>query len=292
MDLSNLIPASILNENIFSIENWFLIAMAIVWMIVSSIQDFRKREVENWWNFSLIIFALVYRAFLSVEKMNFMYIVWGIIGLAGGFVLANVFYYSRIFAGGDAKLLMALGVIIPLSLSWQTNLYLLALFLIFFILAGSVYGLVFSIFLTIKNYKRFTLEFPKQFKKYSKIIFVILCIVLLVIAFFIFIHFYMGILLGIILFISPFLLVYAKALEEGCMFKLVNVKDLTIGDWTVKSIRAGKEVIKPNWEGLSEQELILIKKYCKGKIEVKQGIPFVPSFLLAFLAMVVFLKFF
>lgn len=291
MDFFNILSIASIEE-IFSIENWFLIVMAFVWMMVSSVQDFRKREVENWWNFSLIVFALVYRAFLSIMHWNWMYLAWGLIGLACGFILANAFYYSRIFAGGDAKLLMALGTIIPLSLFWQTNLFLLTLFLLFFILAGSIYGIFFSVFLTIVNYRNFLKEFPKQLKKYSKTVFITSIVILFIILFFVVIKFYTGILLGLVLFIAPFLLVYSKAIEAGCMFKLVNVQTLTIGDWTTKPIKAGKKIIKPNWEGLSEEEVSLIKKYSKGKVEVKQGIPFIPSFLLAFFLMIVFLLFY
>ena len=119
-------------SEIFSVPNLFLIGIAIFWMIMGSIQDIKRREVENWWNFSLIIFALAFRAFFSIENSNYWYLVWGLIGLAAGFIIANIFYYGRMFAGGDAKLLMALGTILPFSLDLWTNLGILIL-LYFFI---------------------------------------------------------------------------------------------------------------------------------------------------------------
>ena len=72
---------------LFVFENWFLIAVAVLWILVASIQDFRKREVANWWNFSLIIIVLAYRIFLSIAKTNYWYALWGVIGLGAGFAV-------------------------------------------------------------------------------------------------------------------------------------------------------------------------------------------------------------
>ena len=278
----DLLGFSVTNE-IFSIPNLFLIGVGIFWMIVASIQDIRKREVENWWNFSLIIFVLAFRALLSVETWNYWYFLWGIIGLAGGFVLANAFYYGRLFAGGDAKLLMALGTILPLSLSWQTNLNILILFLILFLFAGSIYGLFYSFGMMIFHFNNFQKEFSKQFKKYYQLIIYIELFNLILILICLLTSFYFGLTFCVILFLSPFLLIYARAIEEACMIKLVSKKDLTIGDWLYKPIKIGNKIIKPNWEGLNENELVLINKKLNRKIFIKQGLPFVPSFLIAFI---------
>lgn len=290
--LTTLLPFPVSLNDLFSPINLFLISVAIFWMFVSSIQDFKHREVENWWNFSLIILVLAFRAFLSIEKSNYMYFLWGLIGLAVGFILANIFYYARMFAGGDAKLLMALGVVLPLSLSWQINLTLLILFLTFFLLAGSLYGLVYSLFLTFANFNKFIKEFSKQFKKNKPLILILNLILAIVFILFLFFNFYVGLSLVAILFFSPYLFLYAKAVEDSCMEYNVPISKLTIGDWTTRPIKAGKKIIKPNWEGLSEEELKSIKKYCNGSVLVKQGIPFVPTFLIAFILMILFLNFF
>jgi len=96
-------------------EFWFLIVLAFVWIIIAIIQDLRKREVANWLNFSFVAVALVYRVFLSILLWDYRYFVYGAAGFAIFFVFANFFYYARIFAGGDAKLLMALGAVFPFS---------------------------------------------------------------------------------------------------------------------------------------------------------------------------------
>jgi Flp pilus assembly protein protease CpaA len=276
---------------IFSVPNLFLIGIAIFWMVIASIQDIRKREVENWWNFSLIIFALAFRAFLSIENSNYWYFLWGIIGFAGGFILANAFYYARMFAGGDAKLLMALGVILPFSLDVWTNLGIIILFLILFLLAGSFYGLLYSLGTMVINFKNFKKEFLRQFGKYKKLSIYVCVLSLAAIIIFFISGFYLGIALAGVLFLTPILLIYAKSIEECCMIKSVNVRDLTIGDWLYKFVKIGKRKIMPNWEGLSEKQLKLIQTHLHGKILIKQGLPFVPAFLIAFVLMLVMIYF-
>ena len=139
-----------LNE-IFIPENLFLIGLGIVWMIVAIIQDFRSREVANWWNFSLIVAALSYRGFISISSANYWPALWGVIGLVVGIILGNLFYYARMFAGGDAKLMYSLGTLLPLGMTWRLNLSLLIWFLLLFLVVGGVYGLVYSFILCLVN---------------------------------------------------------------------------------------------------------------------------------------------
>jgi hypothetical protein len=271
--------------DVFSSYNFGLIVIGLVWILVSVVMDFRKREVANFWNFSLIAIALVYRAFLSIELGNFWFLLWGLIGLGVGFVFANLFYYMRMFAGGDAKLLMALGPVLFLSLDWKINLFILVAFLIFFLFAGGLYGLVASVVLSLMNFKNFKKQFGIYFKKYRMIIIhaILLGIVLLILG--IIFNFLSMIFLGVLFIISPFLFVYASAVQEASLVRKINVKDLTIGDWLAEDVRFNKKIIKKNWQGLSEQEVLFIQKNFKEKVLVKYGIPFTPSFLIAYVVL-------
>jgi prepilin signal peptidase PulO-like enzyme (type II secretory pathway) len=91
----------------------------------------------------------------------------------------------------------------------------------------------------------------------------------------------------LIAFLLPFLFVYGKAVEECCMIKEIEVKELTEGDWLYRDIRVGKKIVKADWEGLSTDDLKILKKYKKGKVLIKQGIPFVPVFLVSFAVLLV-----
>jgi len=286
LNLLNFLPIPIDVAEIFSGYNIFLIAIAVFWLVIASIQDFRKREVENWWTFSLIAFVLAFRMFVSVSEMNITYFIWGLIGLGIGFILMNVFYYGRMFGGGDAKMLMALGTIIPLSLNWVINLELIILFVLIFMFAGAIYGVFYSLIVMLINFKRFKQEFHSVLKKYKKWAYIIEILSLLLFSLSIGFNFYIGKLLGILIFISPLLMIWAKAIENSCMIKFVNVKDLTIGDLLINNLKVGNKTIKPNWEGLSEDELNLIQKKYKKKVLIRYGVPFIPAFLIALLILI------
>ena len=275
--------------NILSPENLFLIFLGLIWIIVAVIQDFRKREVANWWNFSLIIIALVYRSFLSLELENAVYITIGFIGLSIGFLFAELFYYTRIFAGGDAKLLMALGTILPLSLSFSENFILFLLFVMAFLFSGAIYGMVYSIFLVFINFNEFKKGFLRRVYRYkfAFLLIFIFCLILTLIAFYSSIDFLFYI--SVLIFLSPLLIIYAKVIEEICLNKYIDVRDLSVGDWTIKNIKVKNKIIKPNWEGLSEEQVKILKKNYKGKVLVREGIPFTPAFLFGFLIIIIFL---
>ncbi len=270
-------------------EYWFLVILGLVWIIVAVIQDLRKREVANWWNFSLIAVALAYRANLSVFLGDYWYLWWGLIGFGVFFVLAYAFYYGRAFAGGDAKLLMGLGTVLPFSNIFMENLQIFIYFIVLLLFCGGIYGLLYSLVLSYKNKKKFVKEFSKQFDKNKKImkIFIILAIVILIGI--LIVQEYLFTWFALIVLLFPFLYIYAKSIEESSMIKGKKVKELTIGDWLYRPVKVGKKTIKPNWEGLSEKELKLIQKY-RGKIMIKEGIPFTPAFLFAFIVLIWILR--
>ena len=125
------------------IEIIFLVLLALIWIVFATVQDLKSREVANWLNFSLIIFAMGFRFFYGLFGSNgFGLFYQGIIGLMIFFILGNFLYYSRMFAGGDAKLMIALGAILPLSENFMTNINYFIGFFILFLVAGTVYGLI------------------------------------------------------------------------------------------------------------------------------------------------------
>ena len=269
----------------FFIENLFLIILALIWIIIAVVMDIRKREVANWLNFSLIAIALSYRAFVSLWLQDYRFFIYGLAGFAIFFGLANLFYYSRIFAGGDAKLLMGLGAVLPFSSSIYNNFVIFLYFTVLLLFCGGIYGLIYSVFMAIKNKKIFIKEFKEYFEKNKKFvhIFFILSIVLAILV--LFFTEEILLILPLLLMTFPLLYIYAKAVEEASMVKFVSPSELTIGDWLYEDIKIGKKKIKPNWEGLNESELKLLQKR-KEKVKIKQGIPFTPAFLLAFLILI------
>lgn len=267
-------------------ENIFLIILALIWMVGAILQDLRRREVDNLWNFSLIGFALGYRFITVLFNGNYWFFLNGLIGLLIFFILGNIFYYSRLFAGGDAKLLIALGVIMPLSYDWIINLKIFGIFILGFIVLGSIYVLLWAIYLMFKNWNKFKKEFLKQWKNYEKIFLIFFIVVIL----FIFIVLIKGpvilVLIGLIILLFPILFLFAKSIEESCMIKSISPDKLSEGEWLYRDLVVDGRKIRANWDGISADELRLIKRKYKKNILIKQGIPFTPSFLLGFIFLI------
>jgi hypothetical protein len=265
--------------------------MGLIWTIIAVIEDFKKREVENWWNFSLIIFAMAFRIFWSINSKTYEPLITGIIGLAGGFLLATILYYSRIFAGGDAKLMMALGTTLPLTLNLNNNLFWASLFFIAVIIFGGIYGAIYSLILGIFNIKKIRNSIKNIYLQRKIIVRIgLLAGIISALLFYLMSLNYL-IVISILLITLPFFLIYVEAIEESCMHKKVNVNELTIGDWLVRPIKINNKTIKSDWEGLDEKSLNYIKKNFKGKVLVKYGLPFTPVFLFAMILILITLFF-
>ena len=260
---------------------YFLFGLALVWIVFAVVQDLRTREVSNWLNFSLIAFALSYRAFWSIWNNDLMFFVYGALGILIFVGLAYLFYYGRAFAGGDAKLLMGLGGVLPFeSLKGIVIFGGGFVFLLFGI--GAVYSLVYTFFLVFGNWEKFVVEFKREYAE-KKLLFVIALFSVLILQ--VIVRFYsydvLG-LLSLLILIFPLLLIYTKAVEKGCLIKMVGFDRLREGDWLEENVKVGGKIIKKNVHGLSLKEIRFLKKN-KKNVLIKEGIPFTPAFFFAFI---------
>ncbi len=262
----------------------FLIVLALIWIIFASVQDLKTREVANWLTFSLIAFALTYRGFFAILNNDSWFFFSGLIGFGLFFILAHVFYYGHVFAGGDAKLLMGVGAILPFNaINDYFSLTLAFILILFFV--GAIYSLVYSALTSVRLSKQFIPAFGKCWRKYTWI--------WTIPAIFSFILFFVRptleawFLLSAFFFFLPLAFIYLKAFEEGCLVVLLKPRQLTEGDWLMKNVNVTGKVLRKNVHGLSMKEIILLRKY-KKSVWIKQGIPFVPAFLVAFVVMALF----
>ncbi len=265
----------------------FLFGLAFVWMVFAVVQDMRKREVANWLNFSLVAFGLAYRVFYASYSLDWMFFVYGLMGFVLFYGLANLFYYARVFAGGDAKLLMGMGVILPFESFLDLAVVGLGFVIVLFA-AGALYSLVYSLFLVGKHRSKFASEFRKNFGKGRNLIFAVLAALVFVVLIYFLIGFDFWLLCtGVLLALFSFLLiVYAKSLDV-CMIRLVKAENLTEGDWLVGDVKLGRGVVRKTVHGLSADDVLKLRKAGKNVL-IKEGIPFTPAFLMAFAVMVFF----
>jgi Flp pilus assembly protein protease CpaA len=250
----------------------------IIGIGLASFQDLKRREVDHWLVLLLMVFGFAYMAFEAIFSENSSMIILGIVSFLIMFILMNLFYYGRVFAGGDAKLLFAMFIVFVGATLVET-LANIGVFILFLMIAGGIYGLVYSLVLFGMNFRAIKKEFKEGFKnvyfRYAFFAGIIL-----------FVFSYVDwIFLGpaVLLFISPVLFVFAKAVENVVMVKAIPAKDLREGDWLEEDIKIGRKVIKADWDGLDLEDIALLKKRGK-KVTIKNGIPFVPAFFFGFLA--------
>lgn len=262
------------------LEVIFLSIIALVWVIAATIQDNKTTEIANWLNFSLAIFAIGFKFFYSLFSNDFNFLYQGLIGLGIFFILGNLLYKARMFAGGDAKLFISLGAILPIYSTFYDNLNAFLFFLIIFLGAGALYSLASSVVLCFSHLKDFKKEFVKQIHNRKKIINITtsIAIILMALALLDFIFFYLALMVLLILY----LYLYAKSVDEAAMVQKVSAKELMEGDWLYKDVKVGKSIIKADWDGLTREQIVLLRRHSK-KVLIRRGVPFANVFLLSIL---------
>ena len=255
-------------------EFGFLFWLFFVGILVASMQDLKRREVDNWLNLFLLVSSLIFVFYGAILSGNSNVVFHVGFLLAVMFLIMNLFYYGRVFAGGDAKLLFAMTAFF-LASTFLGSMINIGVFLLFLMISGSVYGLVYSGVLWFQNREKVNLEMKKLVQ--DKLWIVGVGIVLMLFGFVDFLFF----LVGLLVFIFPLLYVFAKGLENVSMVREVLGKELREGDGLVEDIKVGKRVVKADWDGLSLEDVRLLGK--NKKVLIKEGLPFVPAFLIAFM---------
>lgn len=253
----------------------FLIVIIFAAVFIASLQDLKRREVDNYINFFLLCSGAIFLIFSAIWQNNIWLIVYGLLTFILVYILANVFYYGRIFAGGDAKLLIA---IFPLfvALGFRDILLNIGIFVFLLMLAGSIYGILYNIFLVAFNFstfrKQLKLEIKSPIFKGSLIIFVCLMVVG--------IFYSLALVFGLFVLFAGWFYASGKAIEKSILVREIPAKEVREGDWLVSPIRVGKRLISPDWEGITKAQLKLLAKINQ-KVRIKDGIPFVPAFFFA-----------
>jgi len=265
------------------------LAVGLLSLIAASIFDVKTREVPDWLNFSLLAYALASAVILSIYHGYSHIIFDSLLGLAAGLVIGLAMFYSGQWGGGDAKLIIALSALIGISFSeLGKEVPLLFIFIINILLVGALYGLGFSLVKAFRNYHAFKEAAEKKLRSKGILIVRVIIFVLGIAAFIFFIatkSLEAGLLFGMIMcfFFFFYLWVFVSAVEKSCMVKEVKTKDITEGDWIVgEVVKDRKIILKPSKIGVTLKEIALLKKNNIREVSVKIGIPFVPSFLIAY----------
>jgi Flp pilus assembly protein protease CpaA len=308
---------------LFSVE-LVLYFLCFVILIIASISDFKKHEVADYLSFIFFGLAIFIRIIYSVILNDYFILLDGFVGFVLFFFISLAMYYTGQWGGGDSKILLGLGFAMGINVrsfieSFVMNfagsstfvfdlfglftqfltqlftqkfvmlLYSVGLirYIVLIFLIGAIYALVWTIVLSLINFKRLIVEIKNNYV--SKWFVIIRRIIYLVVVLLLFVSFFVPVyfrllfyVLSLMIFSFYYVALYLKSVEKSALVKSISVDKLVEGDWIVEEVYIGKEKIcGPGELGL---ELFQIERLRKSKIKsvlVKQGIPFVPSFLIA-----------
>jgi Flp pilus assembly protein protease CpaA len=261
-----------------------LITLLLIILVVASLTDIKTREIPDLISYGSIFLALAIRLIYSLQTSEYQYIIHGLIGFGAMLALGLILFYTGQWGGGDSKLLMGVGAFLGLPLTLHSSL---VAFLLNLIIVGALYGFIISFFLIPKNKEAFKKAFKEQHKNLKAFRWLVILInfVLLVLIFF-YNDFFLRLMFATLIILATFLLyvlIYTKAIEKSCMLKYVKTSELTIGDWIAKDVKIKNKIIAgPKDLGLTEKQLKLIQKSNIKSVQIKSGIPFVPSFLISY----------
>lgn len=259
-----------------------LITLVIISLIIASYEDLKKREVYNWISYGLLFIAFSLR-FLSSLYNGWEILISGLVGFGIYLFIGMLFYYTNQWGGADTMLLIALGMVIGADFIYYPDSWDLILFIILLFLVGAIYGLLWSVGEAIFKRDLFIKSFSKKLKerKRERNISLMFALGFLIIGFF------LPPLLILTLFpiLVYYLFISISSVEESCFLKMRSATKLVPGDWLEKRIKVKGGYIKK--KSLEPEDLRrIVSHYGNKKILIKEGLPFVPNFLICYLLLI------
>ncbi len=261
-----------------------LFSIAFVILSIAAYTDIRTREVPDWLNFAGIIAGLGLRGVWSISTGDWGIVGAGALGFIVFFVIAVLMYYTGQWGGGDSKLLMAMGALLGMELSLQ---HPAIMFLMWALLAGACYGLLWSAVLAMRNRTVFISTYTKFARAFRWLHVPVLGVFVLGLAFAIATNDavlrILSLVLALVVPVLSYVALGIKVVEHCCMIKKRTPDQLTEGDWISKQVTyKGRYLCGPKDIGITKEKIRELKKLNIKTVFVKEGIPFTPTFLIGF----------
>lgn len=268
----------------------FLTAIGVAALFFASLADIKTREVPDWVSYGLIAGGVLIQMLYSGIEGSWSVFLGSVLGLLLMVILGHVMFYARQWGGGDAKLLMGLGIIF-----WRRPFFVpagefnfLVTILLNIAVVGSAYGFVYGLILVIKNKKAFAKAFAEESsqQKVKRVKWCAIAVagmaaittmiiedagakmILAVVA------------LGILFYV--YVRIGIKVVEKVCLTKKILVGKLRPGDWVEQDVKVrGKILYKKKPLGIEKEDIRILKKAGIKEVVVKEGIPFIPVYFLS-----------
>ena len=267
-------------------------AVALIVLIIASLQDFKEREVMDWLNYVAMLSGILLAGLLAIFSLSFLPLLYSVTGLLIGYGIGVAFYFTGQWGGGDAKMFSALGAILGFNVYQSLQGILHTSFTALFfnsILWSLPYAFFWLAIIVLKKRKAFIDGWKKEPANRT--------------------YWYAAgaaLLLGFILsasgqglvapvlyltagliIIGGYLLQFTKVAQKTCMTEDSAPTKLTEGDWLSEDVKIGNTVIKKSPTGLEKKDIRKLQKAYQQRqiktVKIKNGVPFIPVFLLGFL---------
>ncbi|MDP3698655.1 MAG: A24 family peptidase [Nanoarchaeota archaeon] len=255
-----------------------LVTVVLVVLACASYTDLRTKEVPDWLSYGFIVATLGVRSIYSFQD-GWQIIVSGLLGFAAFYLLALLFYYTHQWGGGDSKLLMGMGAALGISYPFTDSSFTPLWFLLLLLFSGAMYGLVWLGVLAIKRRNCLFPELRTLLGNHKKFHFGMGFGSLLFLGAGVFVN---SLLLVVtLLVVLYYLLLFLVAVQSCCFINEKDTKTLTEGDWLAEDVVVkGKMLLKK--KTLSQNDIEKLHDHKISSVLIKEGIPFVPSFLIAY----------
>ena len=277
------------------------VVVSLILLAIASYNDTKTKEVPDWISYSLITIGFSLSLLASIVNKDYKIILFSVIGFAIMYLIALVMYYTKQWGGGDAKLLMGLGTMFYYYPKFLLNYFhpsienipFIIIIFINLIIYGAIYSLIWTVFLSIKNKKHFKIRFKEIYNSPSTLtirkIGVLMSIILSLFA----VQEKNLLPLFILLSTFPVIFVYTfilmKTVELSSMIKRISIDRLTEGDWIIYDIHdKNKLIYSSKSTGVTKEQINKIKSLRIHSVTIKEGIPFVPSFLISLILSFIF----
>jgi len=260
-------------------------SVGLLALLAASIHDFKTREVPDLLSYGLIAFAITYGVGKAVILQSWTPLFQMLGGLTLMVTIGYIMFYAGQWGGADSKLLMALGALLGIGFGSFNALW----FLLVALLSGALYGLLYTIILAIQHRKEFVPAIKKRMtdpliKWFRRIVLFVVLLLLISLFFVPKLYQPFTLLLLVAVYGLFYLWLLVHTIENAILIKMYPIKQLTEGDWIAKDVFIKKKlIVGPKSLGISKKQIQLLKKSKIKQVLVKEGIPFVPSFLLAWI---------
>ncbi|MBI2666809.1 prepilin peptidase [Candidatus Woesearchaeota archaeon] len=258
--------------------------LTILVLAIATFTDIKSREVPDWLSYGFLFSVLGIRSIFTFEQG--ISVLWsGFLGMFFFFLIGLLLYKTNQWGGADSKLLMGLGGVLGITLPLQSSSLNLLWFFLLLLFVGAIFGLLWMSFLAVRKIPAVIVICKEKLLYWKYLHFSAAGTSVIFLSLTIFVH-YLFIPFIVIPLAVFYLFIFITAVEKTCFYRRVLPQDIAEGDWLAEAVQI-KEKITLRKKALEMKDIHLLQKLMpQKKVLIKDGVPFVPSFLIAFLLFV------